>query len=664
MAWFRNLKIRWKLLAVVLPLVIAPIFLVGVIVGYVSKQQAYRGITQTSRADLEHMAEFTVDLLDAHHQQFQVYKADKREVINEELTTLVELAYNLVEAQHSQHQDGALALTSAKQQARQALKEVSIGETGYIYAMTSRGRLTVHAAREGDNVYAARDENGRFFIREMIEKARAADPGDVLFIIYPWRNEILGDTYPREKVVAYTYFEPWDWIIAAGGYLDETYEDIAFERQALADLKASILSKKVGETGYIYAMTSKGDLTVHPFRAGENIFDERDQDGHYFIREMTERKRGWIRYPWKNQTDPAARMKVVRYDYFEPWDWIVAVGSYEEEFYRPANQIGKHILVSVLLLTGAVGIASVGLVLFASKVLTAPIGQLIQGMREVKRGRLDTQLPVVSNDELGELAHDFNLMTDVLRQNKELEASLAQQAKMASLGVLSSGVAHEINNPLGIILGYAAYLEGKMNPEDNNFKYIQEIKRESKRCKNIVQDLLSYARVPKPSLQPTDINALLSRIIDFASNHTDLDHVVVEKDFDPHLPAIAVDPDQLRQVALNLMLNAGAAMGDGGKLRVRTAQDEGGRIELMFADNGSGIPPEHLEKIFEPFFTTKTRGTGLGLAITKTIIDHHQGSIHIDSTLGEGTRVTISLPGIDESESAPNAVASEARSVA
>jgi two-component system NtrC family sensor kinase len=214
---------------------------------------------------------------------------------------------------------------------------------------------------------------------------------------------------------------------------------------------------------------------------------------------------------------------------------------------------------------------------------------------------------------------------------------------MASLGVLSSGVAHEINNPLGVILGYAAYLEGKMDESDPNLKYIQEIKRESKRCKNIVQDLLSYARVPKPIPATTDINALLDQIVDFAANHTDLDNVTIDKAFAPQLPLLQVDSDQLRQVAINLLLNAGAAMADGGRLIVKTALADD-HVQLIFQDSGTGIAPDHLEKIFEPFFTTKSRGTGLGLAITKTIVEQHQGTIRIASQLGQGTTVTVSLP--------------------
>jgi two-component system NtrC family sensor kinase len=301
------------------------------------------------------------------------------------------------------------------------------------------------------------------------------------------------------------------------------------------------------------------------------------------------------------------------------------------------------------LLTFVVGSFAVILVFVASKFLTDPIQRLIAGVREVKRGRLDTRLAVTTSDELGELAAEFNRMTEMLQKNKELEATLAQQSKMASLGVLSSEVAHEINNPLGVILGYAAHLEGKMDPDDPGLKYIQQIKRESKRCKNIVQDLLSYARVPKPALEETDINALLEQIVDFAAHHTDMDTVHIVTHLDPRLPRIRVDGDQIRQVALNLMLNAGAAMPGGGRLVVGTASGEDGWVQLSFQDSGSGIPPENLEKIFEPFFTTKTRGTGLGLAITRTIVEQHGGRIAVTSAVGEGTTVTVSLPAHRES---------------
>lgn len=643
-AILNRLKLRWKLLTLVLPLVIIPILVVAGVIGYIANRQAYRGITQTSKDDLQHMASFTIDLLNSHYQQFQVYKQDRIKNFNSEMATLTNLAYNMVEAEHSQYRSGKIDLETAKQEARSALKKVNVGETGYIYAMTSNGDLKVHVAREGENVFNEKDENGRYFIREMCRTALKSKPGEVLFIIYPWRNAVLGDKFPRKKVVAYRYFKEWDWIIATGGYLEETYDDAAFERKSFEELRDKIKAKMVGATGYIFCMDSKGNFIIHPSGEGKNFYDARDSSGFPFIREMCEKKSGWIRYPWKNTKDSVPRMKIVRYEYFKPWDWIVAVGSYEDEFYHEANEIKANILFSMTLMILIVGAISASFVFRAATIITSPITHMIEVIRRVKRGHLEEKMAVAGQDELAEMAGAFNRMTEMIRRNKEMEASLAQQGKMASLGVLSSGVAHEINNPLGVILGYAGYLEGKMTEDDPNYKFIHEIKRESKRCKKIVQDLLSYARTPRPTLEPVNLNELLTQIVDFAANHTDMRGVTIKTEYAAGLPLVMLDGDQMRQVAINLILNAGGAMPDGGTLTVKTEPADDKHVRVIFRDSGCGIPDNHLEKIFEPFYTTKERGTGLGLAITRQIIEQHQGEIRIESEQGMGTTVTVTLP--------------------
>jgi two-component system NtrC family sensor kinase len=639
-----KLRFRWKLLALVLPLVIIPIFVVAGVIGYISNRQAYSGITKTSKDDLQHMASFTIDLLNSHYQQFEVYKQDRIKNFNIEMATLTNVAYNLIEAEHTQYRNKRVTLEMAKQETREALRKVHVGKTGYIYAMTSKGDLKMHIAREGENVYNERDENGRYFIREICRNALKSKPGEVLFIIYPWKNASLGDKFPRKKVVAYRYFREWDWIIATGCYLDETYDDAAFERKSFAELREKLKAKRVGATGYIFCMDSKGNFTIHPSGEGDNFYNMRDFNGFPFIREMCAKKSGWIRYPWINVGESTPRMKIVRYEYFKPWDWIVAVTSYEDEFYREANDIKAIILFSVSLLLLVVGAISVSLVFNVATIITSPITHMIEVIRRVKRGHLEEKMTVEGQDELAEMAGAFNHMTEIIHRNKEMEANLAQQGKMASLGVLSSGVAHEINNPLGVILGYAGYLEGKMSEEDPNYKYIHEIKRESKRCKKIVQDLLSYARTPRPSLEAVDLNELLAQIVDFAANHTDMRRVTINTEFAPNLPPIMLDGDQMRQVAINLILNAGGAMPDGGTLTVKTEPGKEGHVNIIFRDSGCGIPSENLEKIFEPFYTTKERGTGLGLAITRQIIEQHHGEIHIESEPGKGTKVIVTLP--------------------
>lgn len=639
----KNYKLRVKMLIIVLPLVIIPLVLVGSIIGYTSVKQARQGINQVSMDDLEHMATFTRHLLEAHYCQFQAYQQHHKDDFINELKNLTRIAENMVDAESKLHLSGEISLQDAQQRARKILKQINVGKSGYVYAMSSDGILQVHVAREQENIIDRQDGDGRYFIRQIVETALKAEPGIVHLIRYPWHNAALGESAYREKLAAYIYYPQWDWIIAAAGYTAESYSDILYEQQALADLKNKIKGKRVGQTGYIYCMDSKGTFTIHPDKEGENFYTIRDHNELAFIQEMCDNKQGWIRYPWSNDGDKKPRMKIVRYDYFAPWDWIVAVGCYEDEFYQTANKMSWNSLKLTTGITLFVCLISILMVSYVSKIFTRPIRHMIHVIRRIKLGHLNEQMKIDSNDELGELARTFNRMTVMVTKNQEMEASLAQQDKMASLGVLSSGVAHEINNPLGVIMGYAGYLESKFAEDDPNYTYVHEIKRESKRCRKIVQDLLSFARTPKSIFEATNINALLEHIIDFASNHTDMHHVTIDKKFAVNLPLLNVDGDQMRQVTINLVLNAGGAMDGKGRLEIETKLD-GTDVLVLFRDNGSGIHEDNMEKIFEPFYTTKEKGTGLGLAISKHIIEQHHGNILMTSTLGVGTTVTVRLP--------------------
>ena len=168
-----SLKMRGKLLSLVLPLVIGPIFIVAGVIGYIANQQAYRGITKTSKDDLQHMSAFSLDLLNSHHQQFQVYKQDRFRYLNQELATLTALSYNLVQNEHNQFTKGNLSLETAKREARQALKKVNVGETGYIYAMTSRGHSSGRCILGSQRWPGARKENTRSFARDFSSSRRA-----------------------------------------------------------------------------------------------------------------------------------------------------------------------------------------------------------------------------------------------------------------------------------------------------------------------------------------------------------------------------------------------------------------------------------------------------------------------------------------------------------
>lgn len=645
---FGNLKIRWKILLIVLPLTILPIIIVSNIIGYVAYKQAYKSINEISRNNLDNIASFTIDLLNAHYKQFYVYKEEKRELLKKNLSSLAELSYSIIDSFYNDQKSGKLSLKEAQKKAKEALKRVHVGETGYIYVLDSQGTLISHIAREGENIINEKDEQGNYFIKDIIKNAKMSSKKEVMFIEYPWLNPQLGEKFPRKKLVAYMYFPQWDWIVGAGGYLDEIYETKEFEQRAFNELKDIIKSKKVGETGYVFCMDLKGNLIIHPAQEGQNIINSKDENGSFFIKEMIKNKEGWIRYPWKNPGDIHARTKIVRYRFFEPWQWIVAVGSYENEFYLEANKIKTFIFASVFFITVVTSIVLIVLVFWISKVFTNPIGQIIDVVRKIKAGKIKERIKNLSNDEIGELAENFNLMIETMEKNKEIEKTLNQQTKMAALGVLASQVAHEINNPLGVILGYATHLESKLSPDNPIYDYIVQIKNETRRSKKIVEELLSYARIPAPKPKEENLHKLMEDIIGFCNNLPELQDVSIKTNFDENIKNVMIDSEQMRQVFINLLTNAGHAIKDHGVIEIRTEKTNQGNIRIYISDNGEGIPEELQEKIFEPFFTTRTKGTGLGLAIAKQIIKNHLGTIKVQSKVNEGTTFIITLPsGID-----------------
>jgi two-component system NtrC family sensor kinase len=235
------------------------------------------------------------------------------------------------------------------------------------------------------------------------------------------------------------------------------------------------------------------------------------------------------------------------------------------------------------------------------------------------------------------------------RQAQELEQQLIMSGRLVSLGEVTASMAHEFNNPLGIIMGFVEDMLSGMDPADPNYRALQIIDEESKRCRQIVRDLMEYARPRSTELCSTSIADAIEKTLQLVDNRLYKQKIAVEKKLEPDLPRIQADSQQLEQVLVNLYLNAIDAMPEGGKLIVeaKIAQSDGmvPVAVITVGDTGFGIADTDLPKIFQPFFTAKKRrGMGLGLPICQRIVKNHGGRIEVESEPGKGTVFKIHLP--------------------
>ncbi|MBI5116502.1 GAF domain-containing protein [Candidatus Poribacteria bacterium] len=220
-----------------------------------------------------------------------------------------------------------------------------------------------------------------------------------------------------------------------------------------------------------------------------------------------------------------------------------------------------------------------------------------------------------------------------------------QAQKLSAVGRMAAGIAHEINNPLAGILLYSTNLLKKV-PEKSLLKEgLEIIVHETTRCGKIIQELLDFSRGGEPNKTLANINDIVEKALSILENEFRLHHITLEKDLCGHMPDILLDPNQIEQVLVNILLNAVEAIEDRGVIMVHSIiEPEKEWVEIEIADSGPGIPPEHISEIFEPFFSTKKSGTGLGLAVSYGIVRKHQGQIYVSSRPGRGSRFTIELP--------------------
>lgn len=327
---------------------------------------------------------------------------------------------------------------------------------------------------------------------------------------------------------------------------------------------------------------------------------------------------------------------------------ILYVGILEQKYVDTETQTIEIYLV----ITITVVLVALGLSYLISRRISESVRKLVAASQELTHGNLDARADVETNDELRELADTFNSMASALKRRDQQLKEIAQNKVMESerlaiIGQLAAGVAHELNNPLQGIVTYSHLLLERL-PDDNPARdSLQKIVTQANRCIIIIRSLLDFSRPRGGQKRLSGVNVILEQCVSLVEDQALFHNIQVMRQLAEALPQVEVDPAQIQQVFMNLLINAAEAMDGAGQLTLTTRHATSDQfVEVEFTDTGHGISAENMEKIFNPFFSTKEygHGTGLGLAISFGLIKEHHGTISVESEPGRGTTFTVRLP--------------------
>jgi signal transduction histidine kinase len=402
---------------------------------------------------------------------------------------------------------------------------------------------------------------------------------------------------------------------------------------------ALVRSIEFGSEGYAFMVDGGGRIIAHPLYRPYDYDLTRFDDSRLreFVVKMISGDTGW-------QTFHQEGERAAAYAPVPAAGWSIAVSVPISEFSREAQDIRTYVIQIVIATLVLSGLA----VSFLSYKILKPVRRLVVATQRVAGGDLSEAIPVHSADEFGLLTRSFNHMVQSLH---EIQTELLASERLISMGKLSAGVAHEIRNPLNAMKGAIVFLQRRRQDDPLSMEYTGIILEEIDRLNRFVTEFLSFSGQSVPKRVAASLNGLIKNILNLFEEEFRMRGIRIETRLDREMPDFRVDPQQLEQVFINLLVNGMDAMPGGGRLKVASAfqydgqsADGESKALVWIEDCGMGIAKDLLDTIFEPFYSTKESGTGLGLPISKGIVEAHGGHLHLTSEPGLGTTVHIVLP--------------------
>lgn len=727
---FRKLKflnIKSQLLIISFLIVTVPVTILGVLSYVTIKTEIYMNVEKELRTIAKdwHIITKTYILEEERilkREEFLVQK--KLEVIAQNVRTLLDLAA-----------DENNIVKRAK--IIEKISEIQIGRSGYVFVLDQNDNyITTHEqALNGKNFFETIIGSDNELFKNKFEVIRNSSQIDVRVVHASWGNIFY--PMPKQKMVVLTGIKSSGMIIGAvSNYTDYKSEDL--ERKLQDEVRRKMAQINILTNGYLWVINSKGDYIVskNMYRNGENVLDLRDQNGELFVSKMIKNTKkipeGEIyvySYPWKNIGEENFLMKVSAMTYVPEWDWVIGASAYNQDFLKALVTIRRYFIqISAI----AIIIGSFVAYIFAL-FISRPIEELESISKRAAKGELDIEFGniVKLSGEIGSLAKSFQMMIlrlkvkinetelskfaleksnielgilnaefvkneknlkQALQETKKMHEALKntqkqlfQSEKLAAIGQLSAGVAHEINNPTSFVLSnleslikdvevlFGAlhdleYLTNQYFPKNENdnspfYEEFEKIVRDSeirflqedlpdlirqtiegvRRIQKIVSNLKSFAHPGEEGKRLTNVNEEIENALNLINSEIKY-YCTVNKNFN-EVPQIQANAQQLERVFINLIMNAAQSIEGKGVITI-ASYEENHCVIVEISDTGKGIPENEISKIYDPFHTTKPvgKGTGLGLSIVYGIIEYHKGHIEVKSVVGQGTKFKISFP--------------------